>query len=264
MEKLGINFKNLDATALINVKRDQSTEIMSYKDLLKESMKVSLVIEEFEVPKESTIGILDRKSFSLMAITLGILEADFSFCYVNEEDLRIDLIDYNARFVFSESKQTDLKLLKHLRIFGKEIYFYQFDIVRNLTKFNETDNSMLNICYAIKTSGTSGKKKTVHVTYSAILPNITSLQRTFQLNKSDVILSVSPISFDPFIVDLFLALHTGCAIMFIHDSLRFNTNFFSNFESTGVTYMQITPTLFQQFGIENIQKRILNANSSLK
>lgn len=265
MEKLGTNFKNLEnTTAIINVKRDQSTETMNYKDLLKESMKVSLVIKEFEVPKESTIGILDRKSFSLVALTLGILEADFSFCYVKEDDLRIDMIDFNSRFLFSE-KQTDLTLLKTIRICGKNIYLYQFDIVRNLTSFNDTDNTTHKICYAIKTSGTSGRKKTVHVTYGAICPNIKSLQRIFQLDTSDVILSMSPISFDPFIADLFLALHTGCALMFIDNSLRFNASFFTNFErSTGVTYMQTTPTLFLQFGIENIQTRILNANSSLK
>lgn len=264
MEKLGIKFKNLDATCLINVKGDLSTETMTYKDLLKESMKVTLAIEEFAVPKESTISILDRKSFSLMALSLGIMEADFSFCYIKEEDLRIDLIDYNSRFLFSETP-TDLKLLKKMKICGKEMLFYQLDIVRNLTNFNDTDDPMLNICYAIKTSGTSGTKKTVHVTYSSILPNITSLQRIFQLDHSDVILSMSPISFDPFIADLFLALHSGCALMFIDDSLRFNPIIFSTtFDATGVTYMQMTPTLFQQFGIENIQQRILSANSSLK
>lgn len=264
MEKLGISFKNLDTIALMSKKADK-TETINYKDLLKEIMKVTVVIEEFSVPKKSTIAILDRKNFTLVALTMGILEAGFPFCYVNEKELRTDLIDYNSRYVFSEKQLSDLKLCKIVKICGKEIYLYQLDIVRDLKVI--ADDESIRLCYAIKTSGSCGKKKTVHVTYNSIIPNITSMQRIFQLQQNDIILSMSQITFDPFIVDLFLALHANCTLMFIDDSLRFQPIHFSKnntLESTGVTYMQITPTLFQQFGIENIQQKILNANSSLK
>lgn len=268
MEKLGIHFKNLGKVALINVKSDHTRESIKYKELLKEIIKTTLVIEEFEISKESTIGILAKKSFQLIALTLGILESEFPFCYISKDDARVDLIDFNSRYFFSEiqMEETFFKLLKRITIFGKEIYFYKLDIVRDLRTFENGGDEMFKLCYVIKTSGTSGRRKVVHVTYNSINPNIASLQRIFQLNCTDVILSVSPISFDPIMVDLFLSLRAGSSLMFIADSLRFDSSLFlsESSASTGVTFLQTTPTLFQQYGIENIKTRILSETSSLK
>lgn len=265
MEKLEINFKNLDNVALIKVKSDYSRESVKYKELLEEIIKTTLVIEAFDVPK-STVGILaKKKGFSLIALTLGILESEFPFCYINKDNARVDLIDFNSRYFFSEiqMEETYYKLLKTITIFGKLIFFYKLDIVRDLRIFEDGGDEMFKLCYVIKTSGTSGRRKVVHVTFNSINPNITSLQRIFQLNTSDVILSVSPISFDPFIVDLFLSLRANSSLMFIADSLRFESSLFLQ-ESTGVTFLQTTPTLFLQYGIENIKTKILGDVSSLK
>lgn len=264
MEKFGINFTNLDNIALVNIKNNYSKESVKYKELLKEIIKTTLVIEEFDVPRESTIGILAKKNFQLVALTIGIIESDLPFCYINE-DPRINLIDFNSRFLFSELQmdQNHFKLLKTITIFGKEIFFYKLDIVRNLRTFEDGGDKMFKLCYVIKTSGTSGRRKIVHVTFNSIASNITSLQRIFQLDSSDVILSVSPISFDPFIVDLFLSLRAGSSLMFVDDSLRFDSNLFVR-DATGVTFLQTTPSLFQQYGIENIYTKILSDDSTLK
>lgn len=266
MEQLEIRFQNLDKIALISIKQDKTKDELKYKELLKEIIKTTLTIEEFDVPINSCVGIMLKKSFSLVALTFGVLEANLPFCYIeNKDDLQTDMIDFNSRYIFTECKLDHLsnfKLLKSITICGKEnIYFYKLDIVRNLQLF---DDPTYKLCYAIKTSGTSGRKKIVHATYKSICPNITNLQRIFQLTSNDIILSMSPITFDPFIVDLFLAFRAGCSLLFVDNSLRFDPFLFTKDESTGVTFLQMTPTLFQQFGIENIQKRILSDHSSLK
>lgn len=262
MDILKISFNNLDTTALIKKNADQTTETIKYKDLLKEIIKVTVVIEEFSVSKKVIIGIAGKKkNFLLISLTLGILEAGHAFCYMNDEDLRTDANDFNVQYMFSEKFYSSLILLKTFKILGKDIYLYEIDIERSSNKIDS-----LRLCYAIKTSGSCGKRKVVHVTYDSIIPNITHMQRIFQLDRNDVILSLSPITFDPFIVDLFLALHAGSSLMFVDDTLRFKPIFFTPTaanESIGVTYMQTTPTLFQQYGYENIQK-ILSENSTLK
>lgn len=267
MEELEIKLNNLNQIALINIKSDKTKEVLKYKELLKEIIKTTLTIEEFDVPINSCVGIMLKKSFALVALTFGVLEANLPFCYIdNKDDLQADMIDFNSRYIFTENKidQPNFKLLKTLTICGKEnIYFYKLDIVRNLQHF---DDPTYKLCYAIKTSGTSGRKKIVHVTFKSICPNISSLQQTFQLTPNDIILSISPVTFDPFIIDLFLAFRAGCSLLFVDNSLRFDPFLFTknDDESTGVTFLQMTPTLFQQYGIENIQKRILCEHSSLK
>jgi acyl-CoA synthetase (AMP-forming)/AMP-acid ligase II len=265
MEELDIQIKNLNQTALIRIKPNKSREVIKYKELLKEIIKTQLAIEEFEV--NSSVGIQLKKSFALIAITFGVLEANLPFCYIdNSDDLQAELIDFNSRYIFTEHKidLPNFKLLKTLTVCGQHnIYFYKLDIVRNLQHF---DDPTYKLCYAIKTSGTSGRKKIVHVTYKSICSNQLALQRIFQLTPNDIILSMSPITFDPFIVDLFLAFKAGCSLLFVDNSLRFDPFVFerNDSESTGVTFLQMTPTLFQQFGIDNIQKRILSDDSSLK
>lgn len=265
MEKLGLNFTKLENVAFINASSINSSIKVTYKELLKEVIKTTLIVEEFQPLKKSTIGILaSAKDSALIPLTLGILEASHPFCYLpSNDDLRTDLIDFNSRHFFSTRKisQSHFKLLKTFKVLGDEIFFYKLDIVRNLRTFEDADDEMFQLCYVIKTSGTSGRRKMVHVTFNSIKPNITSLQNIFQLNQNDTILSVSPVTFDPFIIDLFLALYAGASIMFVSDSLRFDASLFH--ATGGPTFLQTTPTLFQQYGSENI-KRVLGDASSLR
>lgn len=83
----------------------------------------------------------------------------------------------------------------------------------------------------------------------------------------DVIYSSAPCTFDVFVLDLFLSLHSGSALMIVDESLRYSDesiNFMFATESTGVTFLQITPSLFQQYGLKSIKETILHPDSSLK
>lgn len=262
MDKLGINLVNhLENVALIYWKIEQNCEILKYKDVLKQVIKISLFIEENNVPKESTIGICCGKSFSLVLLTLGVLESDYSFCYITKDDIENNLDDFNVKYLFSETKlfNENIKFKKTLILNEKELYFYNSTSIKDLKLYNDAGDKMNRICYSITTSGTTGKKKIVRVSYHSIYSNMKSLQNIFQLNGTDVIFSASPTSFDVFILDMLMAFYTGASLLIIPENLRFNTFVFSK-----VTFFQTTPTLFQQYGLENITTKILHSTSSLK
>lgn len=270
MEKLGINLNNSsDSVALISVNDDYSQKSVDYKKLRLEvtKIKTTMTIEELrdDIPKESTLCLFVKKSFTLVALTLGIIESGFPFCYINEDEVQTDLADYNSQCFFSEKQMCSsrYKLLKTQEIFDTKIYFYKLDAIKSLRIFEDGDDSMFKICYIIKTSGTSGQKKIVHVTYNSIKPNITSLSKILNITQHDVILSVTPISFDPFLIDLFLSLRIGASLVFVSDGVRFDPNLFSK-KSIGATFLQTTPSLFQRYGINNIRNLVLSENSSLK
>lgn len=55
--------------------------------------------------------------------------------------------------------------------------------------------------------------------------------------------------------------------MIVDESLRYSDesiNFMFATESTGVTFLQITPSLFQQYGLKSIKETIMHQDSSLK
>ena len=67
--------------------------------------------------------------------------------------------------------------------------------------------------YVIKTSGSTGAAKTVHVTNASVVPNILDMASEWSVTSDDVILLSSPPTFDPHIIDVFLAAHTNATLL---------------------------------------------------
>ena len=70
-----------------------------------------------------------------------------------------------------------------------------------------------DIVYVIKTSGSTGVAKTVHVTNASVVPNILDMVSEFDVTPDDVILLSSPPTFDPHIIDMFLAVVSGATLL---------------------------------------------------
>ena len=70
-----------------------------------------------------------------------------------------------------------------------------------------------DIVYVIKTSGSTGVAKTVHVTNASVVPNIIDMVTELDVTPDDVILLSSPLTFDPHIIDMFLAVVSGATLL---------------------------------------------------
>lgn len=270
MDRLQIDLtKFLDETALINYTKNK-IDFIKYKDLLKQSLKINLVLEDENVTRKDsvTIGIVCKKSPAAISLILAILEADLAFCFITEQDFPHELDKLGIKYFFSDeilfNADNFVTLRNSFDVFGTKIRLYKSTSIEPVRIFDDCGDPLNRICYTISTSGTTGQRKIVRVTYNCIASNVVSLQGIFQL-RSDVIYSSAPCTFDVFVLDLFLALHSGSALLIVDDNLRYSEESLEVFfSSVGVTFMQITPSLFQQYGIENIQRRILHPESSLR
>jgi acyl-CoA synthetase len=270
MDRLQIDLtKFLDQTALIHCKKEKIEEL-KYKELLKQTLKIGLVLEEESLTRNEsvTIGIACRKSPAAISLILAILEADLAFCFITEQDIPSELDKLGIKYFFCDELLFDVESFVSLRnsfdVFGTKIRLYKSTNSEPVRLFQDCGDPMNRICYTITTSGTTGQRKIVRATYNCITPNVVSLQQIFHLHN-DVIYSSAPCTFDVFVLDLFLALHSGSALVILDDELRFSEEaLVTLFSKVGVSFMQITPSLFQQFGVENIREKILNQESSLK
>lgn len=125
-----------------------------------------------------------------------------------------------------------------------------------------------NVSYVIQTSGTTGENKIVQVLHKCIMSNIESLRIIFDITSTDVIFLSTPITFDPFIVELMLALTTG-ATLFIAEN-RFNFEFISemllpknDLLNSGITFWQMPPSVFQSLPKQMVDY-ILTGRSSIR
>ncbi|XP_067993833.1 beta-alanine-activating enzyme isoform X2 [Melanerpes formicivorus] len=123
-----------------------------------------------------------------------------------------------------------------------------------------------SLAYILHTSGTTGIPKIVRVPHKCIVPNIQHLQSLFEVTQDDVLFLASPLTFDPSVVELFVALASGASVLIVPNTIKMMPVELSAalFHHHHVTVLQATPTLLRRFGAPIIKSTVLSANTSLR
>ncbi|XP_060773478.1 beta-alanine-activating enzyme isoform X2 [Neoarius graeffei] len=123
-----------------------------------------------------------------------------------------------------------------------------------------------DLAYVLHTSGTTGLPKIVKVPHKCIVPNIVYLSSLFQMTPDDVVFLASPLTFDPSVVEMFLALSSGACLLMVPSAVKRMPSRLANvlFRRNATTILQATPTLLRRFGGRVLQEEILSAGSSLR
>ncbi|KAM8890113.1 beta-alanine-activating enzyme [Synchiropus picturatus] len=122
------------------------------------------------------------------------------------------------------------------------------------------------VAYVLHTSGTTGLPKIVRVPHECILPNILHLSSLFQVVPNDLVFLASPLTFDPSVVDIFVALSSGAQLLIIPNVIKKIPNQLSHllFQTHKTTVLQATPTLLTRFGHRVLKQVVLSPDSSLR
>ncbi|XP_069712116.1 beta-alanine-activating enzyme isoform X2 [Phaenicophaeus curvirostris] len=123
-----------------------------------------------------------------------------------------------------------------------------------------------SLAYILHTSGTTGIPKIVRVPHKCIVPNIEHLRSIFEITQDDMLFLASPLTFDPSVVELFIALTSGASILVVPNTIKMMPVELSValFHRHHVTVLQATPTLLRRFGAHIIKSTVLSANTSLR
>ncbi|XP_077440315.1 beta-alanine-activating enzyme [Vanacampus margaritifer] len=123
-----------------------------------------------------------------------------------------------------------------------------------------------SLAYMLHTSGTTGQPKIVRVPHNCILPNILHLRRLFEVSSTDVVFMASPLTFDPSVVDIFLALSSGAQLLVVPAVLKKIPKRLCQllFGRHKTSIMQVTPTLLSGFGPRLLRQEVLSHGSPLR
>uniref|UniRef100_A0A8C3IMG4 Beta-alanine-activating enzyme n=1 Tax=Chrysemys picta bellii TaxID=8478 RepID=A0A8C3IMG4_CHRPI len=123
-----------------------------------------------------------------------------------------------------------------------------------------------SLAYILHTSGTTGIPRIVRVPHKCIVPNILHLQSLFKISPHDMLFMASPLTFDPSVVELFVALTSGASLLIVPNPIKMMPLKLSAalFHRHRVTVLQATPTFLRRFGDQLIKSTVLSASTSLR
>ena len=102
------------------------------------------------------------------------------------------------------------------------------------------------LAYILFTSGSTGKPKGVQIPHQAVVNFLTSMQQEPGLLYSDRLLSVTTLSFDISVLEVFLPLITGaCVVVLPGDAVYDAAALIQHLELSNITVMQATPATWQ-------------------
>ena len=128
----------------------------------------------------------------------------------------------------------------------------------HFTKKRSLSVPLDDLAYIFTSSGTTGEPKSVAVPQSSIVPNIVHFYEVLQLNTSDKVLSCSPLTFDPSIIEIFLTILAGASFVFVDGNITNHKTLCKHMSEA--TVIMCTPSLIRLIP-EPIRFKILMQSS---
>ena len=235
-------------TAVINDKIQLTyRQLDHFSDILSES------ILSINKQNSKIIGILLEKGWEQIVSTLAILKSGFTYLPISIDNpaSRVHKILSIAKVNLVISKRKYLPCLPSdiQTIIFDELDFYEEKkvTIRNL-------NQAEKLAYVIFTSGTTDEPKGVMIEHKAALNTILDINKRFNVNENDVILSLSELSFDLSVYDIFGAFAAGATIVIPRNlSKKFPHHWYNIVIQYHITIWNSVPTFMSMF-MECVEK----------
>ena len=192
------------------------------------------------------VGIFMEKSLEIVEALLGVLKAGGTYVPIHTsfpaERVQFILNDANVRVLLTN---VDPGPLGEHKVHVVNLNDDKLSI-ESACSNPQTNVTSDNLAYIIYTSGSTGHPKGVMVHHSALVNFLWSMRTRPGINKDDVLLSVTSISFDIAALELFLPLIVGATVVVA--SKETTTNPFMMGQAINryhVNIMQATPATWQ-------------------
>uniref|UniRef100_A0A131YKU0 Acyl-CoA synthetase family member 4-like protein n=1 Tax=Rhipicephalus appendiculatus TaxID=34631 RepID=A0A131YKU0_RHIAP len=254
---------------------DGSTKtLLTYSELSRRSDELSALINSHCVSR-ATVACLCDTTTNTVDLVLGVLKASCAFVF-----LRPDCPEKYIKALVDTKTPVYLIAKKSLydqHCFAANDEWSKLDALWD-SKFvfasycgnprKQSEQSTLlepEMAYTMFTSGTTGEQKVVRVPHECALLNVQHLRSIFNILKEDVIFQAAPMTFDPCVIEIFLALTTGAQLVLTSEAVkripRAVTQLLVDYS---VSVIQATPSFVQSLGFDRIQNLLLSEASCLR
>ncbi|MGO4287983.1 amino acid adenylation domain-containing protein, partial [Chitinophaga sp. RAB17] len=218
---------------------------ITYRDLGEKVNRLAALLVAQGAGTDKIAGVFMDRSVDMIAGILAILKAGAAYLPIDTdypaERIRYMLEDSNALLVLTQRKFADSLSFADNKIFLDDL---PTAVVTPLTeKIHRPANSL---AYVIYTSGSTGKPKGVqiehHSFYNSVLSNAANYNPGF--SAADVCLSLSNISFDASILEIFIPLVNGARLVIVNREHVYDVQSLTNvIVNSNVTFCYVPPSL---------------------
>ncbi len=242
---------------------------ISYKDLEKQAHQLAHYLQNIGIEHNDRIAVLMPRSIKLISILMGIMECGATYLPLDpsypKKRIEFMLEDAEAKYVITtetlaSTLNTNSKLLFLNQLFTNSYNFPQTPL--NL----KIDNS--TTAYILYTSGSTGKPKGVEVTHKNLVNLLYSFLKQPGLKESDKFLSITTISFDIAMAELFAPLLKGSTLILTSEETAKDTRMLLDvMKNENISIMQATPATWQMLldsgWNEHLPMRIISTGEAL-
>ncbi|MFS1513883.1 non-ribosomal peptide synthase/polyketide synthase [Chengkuizengella sp. SCS-71B] len=220
-------------------------ELLTYRELNEKSNQLARILREKGVQSGDLVGIMTDRSLELVIGIMSILKAGAAYVPIDPahpvERIQYMLDDSAIQCVLTQSHYLDL-----IAIDGEILNIQQPKHYEGESSNLEIEIKSTDLAYVIYTSGSTGKPKGVMVEHNALNNFIHSIYYQFnkQISTEDQCLSLTNISFDVSVGEIFLPLSFGASLVLFdfHKTLNIHLLQETIIEEK-ITFAYIPPTI---------------------
>ncbi|HEU4511146.1 MAG TPA: amino acid adenylation domain-containing protein [Pyrinomonadaceae bacterium] len=219
---------------------------LTYDQLNRRANQLAHYLRRLGVATETPVGISAQPSIEMVIGLLGVLKAGGTYLPLDpaypQERLRFMANDARIRVLLTQKS-----LSEHFPDSETEVVFLDHDQIDDEREDNPACASTpANLAYIIYTSGSSGGPKGVQISHRAVVNFLSSMANEPGLERDDVLLAVTSLSFDIAGLEIFLPLVVGARVEIASretasDGLRLR----ELLERSGASVMQATPATWR-------------------
>ena len=217
----------------------------SFADVAARVRGIAGALSERDVAVEEPVGVCLGPGVNLPSALLGVMAANASYVPLEPtyppERLHAIREDVGARWIVTSRAHE--ALWQGLAV---ELVLVEDIVIAEPEDFQLPQIRPDQTAYVIHTSGSTGRPKGVIVTHRALVNFLASMQREPGLTDSDVVLALTPISFDIAGLEQFLALVAGATLVPAPAEVRSHGAALGELiRCCSATVVQATPSTFE-------------------
>ncbi|RKP54146.1 amino acid adenylation domain-containing protein [Cohnella endophytica] len=194
---------------------------LTYREIDERANAIAKVLIEHGAGSNQIVGIMATRSPDMIIGMLGILKSDAGYLTIDPdfpEERIVYMLDDSKTKILLIHPEPDTKIPFGGLVLPIASIATDRDAIVPLQRCGNADN----LAYCIYTSGSTGKPKGVLLEHRSVINFITGMMESLPLAETNRLLSLTTFTFDPFVLESWVALCSGMTVILASDEERKN------------------------------------------